>query len=172
MTYPEYPGMPDTESVMLFRGTAYPLWHLTLDGTAYYVSTTDLRDRLFVDGETGKEYVDAYARATDAGIAYYVSHYESPDDVKRAIDARHAVAEGDKPDFRSRVRRLVEAIHSPGSATPWEVHGGRQVYKANANDLGDHVAEFEDGCDALHAVECVNLVRELVKMLEAEDGRT
>ena len=80
-------------------------------------------------------------------------------------------AEGDKPDFRSRVRRLVEAIPSPGSATPWAVHGERQVYKANANDLGDHVAEFEDGCDALHAVECVNLVRELVKMLEAEDGR-
>ena len=172
MTYPEYPGMPDTERVMLFRGMAYPLWHLTLSGTAYYVSTTELQDRLFADGENGKEYVDAYARAIDAGIAYYVSHDESPEDVKRAIDARHAVAEGDKHDFRSRVRRLVEAITPPGSATPWEVHGGRQVYKANANDLGDHVAEFEDGCDALHAVECVNLVRELVKMLEAEDGRT
>ena len=172
MTYPEYPGMPDTESVMLFRGTAYPLWHLTLDGTAYCVSATELRDRLFADWENGREYVDAYARAIDAGIAYYVSHYESPDDVKRAIDARHVVAEGDEPDFRSRVRRMVEAIPSPGSAAPWAVHGERQVYKANANDLGDHVAEFEEGCDALHAVECVNLVRELVKMLEAEDGRT
>ena len=172
MTCLEYPGMPDTKSAMLFRGMAYPLWHLTLDDTAYYVSTADLRDRLFVDGETGKGYVDSYARAIDAGIAYYVSHDESPEDVKRAIDARHAVAEGDKHDFRSRVRRLVEAIPSPGSATPWAVHGERQLYKADANDLGDHVAEFEDGCDALHAVKCVNLVRELVKMLEAEDGRT
>lgn len=64
------------------------------------------------------------------------------------------------------VKALLAEVPPPQASVPWTVRGGRQAYAADAQDYGDHIAEFETPEDAHHAVGCVNFVRKLKEMLE------
>lgn len=135
----EYHNMPEPDGLITFDGVDYPCWIVKHNDGAVKVSTTELQDKLLVDGDIDGDYVNEEAQAIDESVAFYVDKEDSVDTVKDACWVEKPQKTGDQ---------LWSAI-------------GNCVY--NGDDLGSLVAECASRAIAVVLAEHANSNPELRK---------